>query len=197
MANDVEMVDLLQLVVDEGVSDLHLEVGIAPVVRLHGEMTPLDSPPLEPEDTVRLVRSIATDSQFAEIEKNGGADFGFAFGDQARFRVSAFKQKGVLGMVLRQIPTTLLTTQRCLLTARISKRTPIRKRRFRRRFPWHPRDTQRSSWTRSMQIEKNTVKSLSRMRITTMNRPNPRSQTRTPQRKKWHVARRRKRLRRA
>ena len=47
MSCDVEMVDLLQLVVDEGVSDLHLEVGIAPVVRLHGDMTPLDLPPLE------------------------------------------------------------------------------------------------------------------------------------------------------
>ena len=111
MGCDVTMVDLLQLVVDEGVSDLHLEVGIAPVVRLHGDMTPLDLPPLEKEDTERLVRSIATDAQFAEIESNGGADFGFAFGDQARFRVSAFKQKKCLGMVMRQIPNTLLTME--------------------------------------------------------------------------------------
>ena len=54
----VEMSELLQLVVDEGVSDLHLEVGVAPVVRLHGEMQPLDLPPLTPEDTDALIKSI-------------------------------------------------------------------------------------------------------------------------------------------
>ena len=121
MGCDVEMVDLLQLVVDEGVSDLHLEVGIAPVVRLHGDMTPLDLPPLEKADTERLVRSIATESQLAEIEKNGGADFGFAFGDQARFRVSAFKQKGALGIVMRQIPSTLLTMEQLGLPPHIKQ----------------------------------------------------------------------------
>ena len=109
--SNIEMVDLLQLVVDEGVSDLHIEVGIPPVVRLHGEMTPLDADVLEAEDTERLVRSIATEAQMEQIRQNGGTDFGFAFGDQARFRVSAFKQKGVYGIVMRQIPNTLLTME--------------------------------------------------------------------------------------
>ena len=43
------------------------------------------------------------------IREKGGCDFGFAYGDQARFRVSAFKQKGFYGTVLRQIPSTLLS----------------------------------------------------------------------------------------
>lgn len=107
----VEMSELLQLVVDEGVSDLHLEVGVAPVVRLHGEMQPLDLPPLTPEDTDALIKSIASPKHLQSIAEIGGADFGFAFGDQARFRVSAFKQKGVLGAVLRQIPNKLLTLE--------------------------------------------------------------------------------------
>ncbi len=42
------------------------------------------------------------------MQEKGGADFGFAFGDMARFRVSIFKQKGYVGMVLRQIPNKLL-----------------------------------------------------------------------------------------
>ena len=109
--SNIEMVDLLQLVVDEGVSDLHIEVGIPPVVRLHGEMTPLDADILDAEDTERLVRSITTEAQMEQIRQNGGTDFGFAFGDQARFRVSAFKQKGVYGIVMRQIPNTLLTME--------------------------------------------------------------------------------------
>lgn len=105
----VEMDELLQLVVDEGVSDLHLEVGAPPVIRLRGEMTPLDLPDMTPADTERLIKSIAAPKHLQQINECGGADFGFAFGDQARFRVSAFRQKGNLGAVLRQIPSKLLT----------------------------------------------------------------------------------------
>ena len=104
----VEMDELLQLVVDEGASDLHIEVGTPPVIRLHGGMTPLDLPPLTPEDTERLVKSIAAPKHIQQISEVGGTDFGFAFGEQARFRVSAFKQKGVMGAVLRQIPNKLM-----------------------------------------------------------------------------------------
>ncbi|MBR2427032.1 MAG: type IV pilus twitching motility protein PilT [Lentisphaeria bacterium] len=105
----VEMDELLQLVVDEGVSDLHLEVGAPPVIRLRGEMTPLDLPDMTPADTERLIKSIAAPKHIQQINECGGADFGFAFGEQARFRVSAFRQKGNLGAVLRQIPNKLLT----------------------------------------------------------------------------------------
>ena len=105
----VEISDLLQLVVDEGVSDLHIEVGAPPMVRLHGALTPLEVPSLTAQDTEKMVKSIASDIHLQQIAETGTVDFGFGFGDQARFRVSAFKQKGVFGTVLRQIPNTLLT----------------------------------------------------------------------------------------
>lgn len=105
----LEMSDLLQLAVDEGVSDLHIEVGAPPTVRLNGSLTPLDAPSLTPEDTERMVKSIASDAHMQQIRENGTVDFGFAFSDQARFRVSAFKQKGHFGTVLRQIPSKLLS----------------------------------------------------------------------------------------
>ena len=104
----VEMDELLDLVVTEGVSDLHLEVGVPPVIRLHGEMTQLDLPPLQPEDTEALVKSIASPRHLQQLAEDGGTDFGFAFGDRARFRVSAFKQKGCIGAVLRQIPNNMM-----------------------------------------------------------------------------------------
>jgi len=107
----VEMSDLLQLVVDEGVSDLHIEVGAPPMVRMHGDMTPLDLPPLTPEDTERLIKSIASEVNIQQIAEIGSTDFGFSFSDRARFRVSAFKQKGCFGTVLRQIPNKLLTME--------------------------------------------------------------------------------------
>ncbi len=108
----VGMSELLQVVVDEGASDLHIEVAAPPTIRLHGGMTPLDLPVLTPEDTEKYVRSIASDANMQTIREKGGVDFGFAFGDQARFRVSAFKQKGYFGTVLRQIPSTLLPLEK-------------------------------------------------------------------------------------
>ena len=107
----IDMTELLQLVVDEGVSDLHIEVNAPPMVRLHGSLTPLDVPALTPEDTERMVKSIASESQMQQIQQVGTVDFGFGFGDKARFRVSAFKQKGYFGTVLRQIPSKLLTLE--------------------------------------------------------------------------------------
>jgi twitching motility protein PilT len=105
------MSDLLQLVVSEGSSDLHIRVGVPPVIRVHGILHRVDGPPLRQEDTEELMRSITSEDSIQQVRENGGADFGFAFGDAARFRVSVFKEKGNFGLVLRQIPTRLLTLE--------------------------------------------------------------------------------------
>ncbi len=107
----ISMTELLQLVVDEGASDLHVEVDAPPTVRIHGVLTPLEMDHLTAEDTEKMVKAIVSDAQMQAIQECGTADFGFAFGDQARFRVSAFKQRGYFGTVLRQIPNTLLTME--------------------------------------------------------------------------------------
>src|SRR6266480_5901764 len=96
------MSDFLQLVVAEGSSDLHLRVGVPPVIRLHGVLHRVEGPPLKPEDTEELMRSITSEEHIQSIRERGGADFGFAFGDAARFRVSAFEEKGNFALVLRQ-----------------------------------------------------------------------------------------------
>jgi twitching motility protein PilT len=103
------MSDLLQLVVSENAADLHIRVGIPPVIRLHGTLHRVEGPLLRPEDTEELMRSITSEDHIQQIREKGGADFGFAFGEMARFRVSAFKERGNFGLVLRQIPTKLLT----------------------------------------------------------------------------------------
>ncbi|MBI3882307.1 MAG: type IV pilus twitching motility protein PilT [Verrucomicrobia bacterium] len=105
------MSDLLHLVVTEGSSDLHLRVGIPPVIRLHGILQRVEGPPLKQEDTEELMRSITSEDHIQSVREKGGSDFGFAFGDLARFRVSVFKEKGNYGMVLRLIPSKLLTLE--------------------------------------------------------------------------------------
>jgi twitching motility protein PilT len=105
------MSDLLQLMVTEGASDLHLRVNLPPVIRLHGILQRVEGPPLRNEDAEELMRSITSDDLIQQVREKGGADFGFAFGELARFRVSVFKEKGQYGMVLRQIPNKLLTLE--------------------------------------------------------------------------------------
>lgn len=105
------MSDLLQLVVSEGSSDLHIRVGIPPTIRVHGILHRVEGPPCRPEDAEELMRSITSEDHIQQIRERGGADFGFAFGEAARFRVSAFKEKGNFAMVLRQIPSKLLTME--------------------------------------------------------------------------------------
>ncbi|MBN2506761.1 MAG: type IV pilus twitching motility protein PilT [Verrucomicrobia bacterium] len=105
------MSDLLQLMVSEGAADLHIRTNIPPVIRLHGILHRVEGPPLRPDDTEELVSSIASEDHIQQVREKGTVDFGFAFGELARFRVSVFKERGNFAGVLRQIPTTLLTLE--------------------------------------------------------------------------------------
>ncbi len=100
---------LLDTVVRQGASDLHLAVGKPPTLRLRGRLVELKTKTLEPTDTVALMKAIAPERAQNELQEEGGADFGFAYGEEARFRVSIFRQKGVVGLVLRQLPNRLMT----------------------------------------------------------------------------------------
>ncbi|EKD27889.1 MAG: hypothetical protein ACD_79C00507G0003 [uncultured bacterium] len=107
----LEMSSLLQIVVDENASDLHLSVGKPPVLRIDGRLESLDVDVLEPEDTETYVKSITSEEHLQKIQETGSSDFGFAFGDIARFRVAILKQKGYYGMVLRLIPNRMLSLE--------------------------------------------------------------------------------------
>lgn len=100
---------LLETVIKQDASDLHLTVGRPPVIRLHGHMRSLETKVLTPDDTIGLMKSITPDRNQQELQEEGGTDYGFSFGDAGRFRVSVFKQKGNVAMVLRLIPNRLLT----------------------------------------------------------------------------------------
>ncbi|QDS98021.1 type IV pilus twitching motility protein PilT [Adhaeretor mobilis] len=102
---------LLSAQVKQGASDLHITVGQPPVLRLHGRMQKLKTKVLESADTMGLMKSITPDRCQQEFQETGSADFGFAFGEEARFRVSVFRQRGNVAMVLRQIPVDLLTME--------------------------------------------------------------------------------------
>ena len=100
---------LLETVVKTGTSDLHLTVGRPPVIRLEGHLRSLETKTLTPEDTIALMKAITPERNQQELQEEGGTDYGFAFGDGARFRVSVFMQKGNTTIVLRLIPSKFLT----------------------------------------------------------------------------------------
>jgi len=95
---------ILNYAIGNKASDIHLTVGRPTSVRLHGEIISVGEKPLVAEDTEAFAREITTEEQRKKVEEVGGIDFGFSYGDKARFRVSCFKQQGTYAMVLRQLP---------------------------------------------------------------------------------------------
>jgi len=105
----VNMDRLLQACVSQDASDIHLVVGRAPVLRIDGRLRTLETKVLEPDDTVALMKSITPERSQQELQEEGGTDFGFAFGDNARFRVAIFRQRGNITICLRLIPTKIMS----------------------------------------------------------------------------------------
>ncbi|MHB1158135.1 MAG: type IV pilus twitching motility protein PilT [Phycisphaerales bacterium] len=111
---------LLETVIKQGASDIHLTVDKPPTLRLHGRLRELKTKVLTPDDTVSLMKSIAPERAQQELQEEGTCDFGFAYGDKARFRVSIFRQRGSLALVLRQIPNKLLNFDQIGLPATVA-----------------------------------------------------------------------------
>lgn len=108
---------LLEVAVRRKASDLHLAVGRPPTLRMHGGLRELQTKVLDAEDTIALMKSITPERIQQEFEETGSGDFGFRYSDEARFRVAIFKQKGFCSLVLRRIPSKLLTFEEIGLPA--------------------------------------------------------------------------------
>ncbi len=87
-------------------SDLHLKVGQPPMVRVKGDLRPLNRPPIDNEEMVRLLVPMMDDRNLAIFEREGGADFAYIVdvdGVSWRFRINLLKQLGRIGLVARRI----------------------------------------------------------------------------------------------
>jgi len=113
--------ELLEMIVRENAADLHINVGLPPMMRQHEGLVKMDSEPLTPEDTVNYMKAITSREHQEELQRVGGTDFGFAFKDIARFRVSVFKERGHIAMALRLIPYKFLTFEQLGLEERTMK----------------------------------------------------------------------------
>src|SRR6186713_434997 len=96
--------ELLQTLVENNGSDLHITTDTPPQIRVHGHMKPLDLPPLGPSDTKALAYSVLTNQQKKRFEEALELDFSFGIRGIARFRCNVFNQRGAVAAVYRVIP---------------------------------------------------------------------------------------------
>jgi len=117
----MEMNELLKIVVDRNASDIHLVVGKPPVLRIDGRLDVLDFEELTNENTEKLMKSISSEHHQQKLQEMGGTDFGFSFGDIARFRVAIYKERGNTSIAMRLIPMKLMTFEELGLAEQIKQ----------------------------------------------------------------------------
>ncbi|OGJ38324.1 MAG: type IV pili twitching motility protein PilT [Candidatus Pacebacteria bacterium RIFOXYB1_FULL_39_46] len=106
----VSMEALLNILIDQRGSDLHLLVDSPPTIRVNGELTALPNfPPLTIEATKRLVASLMTIEQIEYINANKELDFGYQYKGLGRFRVNVYQEKGQIAAALRLIPAEIMS----------------------------------------------------------------------------------------
>ena len=108
----VRIEPLLDEVLKRDASDLHLQVGLPPMLRIDGSLTTVENPIALTVDHVKsLAYSVLDEKQRKMLESDLELDFSFAYGNLARFRVNAFHEKGNLAVALRLIPTVIRTIE--------------------------------------------------------------------------------------
>ncbi|MBY0346519.1 MAG: Flp pilus assembly complex ATPase component TadA, partial [Neisseriaceae bacterium] len=107
----MEITDLLNFMVKNKSSDLHLSSGMPPLIRVLGEVRRVNLPALTAPEVQAMVYDIMNDRQRKALEENLECDFSFEVPGLARFRVNAFMQSRGLGVVMRQIPTKILSLE--------------------------------------------------------------------------------------
>lgn len=113
---------LLEEVVRKKASDLHLQVGLPPMLRIDGTLVAVHGADLLTEETLEtLVFAILDEDQKQILLKDKEFDFSFAFGDLGRFRVNAFHERGNMAAALRLIPNEILSVEQLGLPAVVSK----------------------------------------------------------------------------
>lgn len=109
---ELRVESLLEEVIKKKASDLHLQVGLPPMLRVDGSLTPVTGSAVLTEELVEtLIFAILDDEQKQILLKDKEFDFSFAFGDLGRFRVNAFHERGNLAAAMRLIPNEILNTE--------------------------------------------------------------------------------------
>lgn len=107
----MDLPELLKIAAEKKASDIHISSGQPPIIRVDGDLQPLDFPALTLEETMKLILSCMTESKKQTFEKNLEVDYAISVEPLGRFRVNAFHQIGGVGAAFRPIPKSILTLE--------------------------------------------------------------------------------------
>ena len=102
---------ILQEMIKQNASDLHLKVGRPPTLRVQGDLVPLSLPPLKPEDLKSLAEQVMTPKHKQEFVDNKESDFAIGVPGIGRFRVNVYQQRGTIAYAMRSVPHQALTVR--------------------------------------------------------------------------------------
>lgn len=108
---DAHVDDLLRSVVEKGGSDLHISVGVPPIIRVDGQLLPTNYEQVTPQESQRLVYDILTDDQIQRFETTYELDFSYSLARLSRFRVNVYRDRGNVASAFRVIPSRIPTLQ--------------------------------------------------------------------------------------
>ncbi|CAA0106173.1 Twitching mobility protein [Zhongshania aliphaticivorans] len=106
----MEIEKLLRIMQEKGASDLFISAGVAPSIKVNGQMVPMSSNTLSPEKAREVVLGVMNDQQRREFVRDKECNFAISLRGIGRFRVSAFYQRNLVGMVLRRIEMNIPTS---------------------------------------------------------------------------------------
>jgi len=103
----MELIELLKLTIEKNASDLHITVGVPPVLRIDGELKSTEGEVLAPDHTRGLIYSILTETQKAKFEEFQELDFSLGVANLSRFRINVHMQRGTVAAAIRTIPKSI------------------------------------------------------------------------------------------
>jgi twitching motility protein PilT len=118
----VDAIDrLLEIVVTQNASDLHIKTGSPPVIRVDGELVLLDAPKLTPQDTKDVAAALMSDRQIRRFSETNEIDFAYSSSQWGRFRVNIYRQRGSISVAMRHVHTSIPTFEDLHLPAIIQQ----------------------------------------------------------------------------
>ncbi|MHB1483960.1 MAG: type IV pilus twitching motility protein PilT [Saccharofermentanales bacterium] len=120
---EINLVELMQKCKDENASDLHLTVGVQPVLRIYGRMVRIGDQKLTSEDLEKCVKQSLQEAQLERLHEKGEVDGSLSIKGKARFRINVFKQRGSYAIAMRNIDSSILTISQLGLPAQVKEFT--------------------------------------------------------------------------
>ncbi|QKS71858.1 type IV pilus twitching motility protein PilT [Paenalkalicoccus suaedae] len=103
--------ELLRDAFAKGASDVHITVGVPPIIRLHGDLIRVSDEVMKPVATESIARAMIPEAQWSRFEKKGELDFSYSVRGVSRFRVNAYFQRSCVSLAIRVVPTTIPTIE--------------------------------------------------------------------------------------